>query len=149
MTFGARTLLVLTAAACCCLAEQHPGLVRIEAVADLEKRARQALEFAHKLLQEVPSAYGRGELDRARAALDALGDAVELAVESLQATGKHPRKHPRHFKHAEIRTRKLLQQLREAQREAHLEDQGDFEGAIRRVGESNGRLLRGIMSRRD
>lgn len=149
MIVCARSLLVLAAAACWCLAAQHPGLAPIEAIGDLEKRSRQALEFAHELFEEAAASYSRGDLGKGQATLDAIGDAVELAVESLQATGKHPRKHPRHFKHAEIRTRKLLQRLREARREAHLEDQGDFEDLIGRVEQSNGELLLGIMSRRD
>ena len=148
MSVRAKLSLLLAAAAGCCLAGEHPGLARIEAVADLERRSRLALEFADSQFREVEPAYAKGDLAAGRAALDAICDAVELAVASLQATGKHPRKHPRHFKHAEIRTRKLLQQLRDAQRKAHLEDHGDFDEAIRRVEQSNRELLLGIMSSR-
>ena len=142
-------LLAIHAAALSCLAWQHPGLARIEAISDLERRSREALEFALVEFEAAVTAYGSGELDRGKVALDGVAKAVEMAVDSLQSTGKHPRRHPRHFKRAEIRTRKLLGQMKQAQQKAHLEDQADFEAAIQRVERANGTLLLGIMSRRD
>ena len=142
-------MLAIHATALSCLASQHPGLARIEAISDLERRSREALEFALVEFEAALTAYGSGELDRGKAALDGVAEAVEMAVDSLQSTGKHPRRHPRHFKRAEIRTRKLLGQMKRAQQKAHLEDQADFEAAIQRVETANGILLLGIMSRRD
>ena len=147
MTRYARTVL-LGMAALCCQAGQPPSLARIEAISDMERRSRQALEFAYTQLQRAVDAYQAGNLDRGRQELESLVQAVDMAVDSLEATGKHPRRHPRHFKHAEIRTRKLLQQLRRAQIDAHLDDQEDFDGPIRRVEQANGKLLLGIMSPR-
>lgn len=147
MTGRVRTVL-LGMAALCCQAGQHPSLARIEAVPDMERRSRQALAFASTQLQRAVDAYRAGNLELGQQELESLVHAVEMAVDSLEATGKHPRRHPRHFKHAEIRTRKLLQQLRRAQSNAHLEDQDDFEGPIRTVERANGKLLLGIMSPR-
>ena len=86
-----------------------------------------------------------GDLAKGARELDALGEAVELAVESLEGTGRNPRRHPRPFKRAEIQTRTLLLQLREARLEAHLEDLEAFDGAIQRVEKANSQLLLGIM----
>ena len=147
MTRRGRTVL-LGMAALCCQAGQHPSLARIEAVPGMERRSRQALAFASTQLQRAVDAYRAGNLELGQHELEGLVQAVEMAVDSLEATGKHPRRHPRHFKHAEIRTRKLLQQLRRAQSNAHLEDQDDFEGPIRKVERANGKLLLGIMSPR-
>lgn len=149
MTRRAGAVLAFCAAALSCLRAEHPGLARIEAIADLERRSRESLEFALAEFEAAVTAFGAGDLERGRNALDAVGKAVEMAVDSLQSTGKHPRRHPRHFKRAEIRTRKLLGQMRQAQGKAYLEDQGDFEAAIQRVEKANGILLLGIMSRRD
>ena len=149
MTRRVASALALCAAALRCLGAEHPGLAPIESIADLERRSRQALQFAVAQFEVAVTAYGASEFGRGKIALDAIAEAVEMAVDALQATGKHPRRHPRHFKHAEIRTRKLLQQLRDAQRKAHVEDQADFEAPIKRVEKANGVLLLGIMSRRD
>ena len=138
--------LALLAAATCCLGAQYAGLERIEAIAGLEKRSRGALEFAKSQLDTALDAYRRDDTESGKAALDLVGEAVEMAVESLRSTGKHPRQHPRHFKHAEIRTRRLLKLLRQARGKAHLQDQGDFDPPIERVERANGALLLGIMS---
>lgn len=130
-------------------AEQHPGLVPIEAIQDAERRSRTALEFAKRCLDNAAKAYRQDDLDVGKRELAAIGDAVELAVRALESTGKHPRRHPRHFKNAEIRTRRLLQQLHEARRKAHLEDLADFDEPIRRVEQVNRQLLLGIMSPRN
>ena len=128
---------------------EHPALARLEAVADLERRSRECLEFALAEFEEAVNAYASGDLMEGRISLDAVAGAVEMAVTALGATGKHPRRHPRHFKRAEIQTRKLLGEMREAQRTAHLDDQPDFEAAILRVEKANGDLLLGIMSPRN
>ncbi len=149
MTRCAGPLLAFCAMAFAGLGAEHPGLARIEAIADLERRSRESLEFALGEFEAAVTAYGAGDPDRGRSALETVGKAVEIAVEALHSTGKHPRRHPRHFKRAEIRTRKLLGQMKQAQSRAHLQDQGDFEAAIQRVEKANGVLLLGIMSRRD
>lgn len=148
MSPGARLALALLALAVCCAADTHPELARIETLPDLERRSRQALEFARERLEECLQAYAGDRPEAGRAGLDAISDAVALAVRALQATGKHPRRNPRHFKYAEIRTRRLLEQLRQGQRRAHVDDQQDFDTVIERVEQANGDLLLGIMSRR-
>ncbi len=127
---------------------QTSGLDRIRRSPDPERRSRQALEFAQVQLDAAIDAYRENDTGGGEAALDLIGDAVELVAESLRSTGKHPRRHPRHFKHAEIRTRQLLEQLRDARRDAHLQDQGDFDDPIERVERANAELLLGIMSPR-
>ncbi len=138
-------LILFWAAAMLCQAAQHPGLGPIEATQDLERRSRRALEFARTRVDTATRAYLMGDLAKGARELDALGEAVELAVESLEGTGRNPRRHPRPFKRAEIQTRTLLLQLREARLEAHLEDLEAFDGAIQRVEKANSQLLLGIM----
>ena len=130
-------------------AEQHPGLGSIQSMQDPERRSKAALEFAKRCLDSAVKAYRQDDLDAGKRELAAIGEAVDLAVQALESTGKHPRRHPRHFKNAEIRTRRLLQQLHEARRKAHLEDFADFDEPIQRVEQANRQLLLGIMSPRN
>lgn len=145
MRFGGRLALLAGMAVLCSFAAQRGSLAEIEAIADRETRSRRALAFAWDQLDIVSKAYRDNDLAVGRQALEDIGEAVDLAVSSLEATGKYARRHPRHFKHAEIRTRKLLVQLQQLQRKLYLGDQADFEGLIERIESANARLLRGLM----
>jgi len=46
-----------------------------------------------------------------QAALTGIRDGVELCVDSLEESGKNPRRSPKYFKRAEISLRKLNRQL--------------------------------------
>lgn len=145
MRFGVRLALLSGMAVLCCLGAQRGSLAEIEAIADRETRSRRALAFASVQLDIVSKAYRDDDLAAGRQALENMGEAVDLAVSSLEATGKYARRHPRHFKHAEIQTRKLLVQLKQLQSKLYLGDQADFDGIIERIEAANARLLRGLM----
>ena len=145
MRFGVRLALLSGMAVLCCLGAQRGSLAEIEAIADRETRSRRALAFASGQLDIVSKAYRDDDLAAGRQALENMGEAVDLAVSSLEATGKYARRHPRHFKHAEIQTRKLLVQLKQLQSKLYLGDQPDFDGIIERIETANARLLRGLM----
>lgn len=145
MRFGVRLALLSGMAVLCCLGAQSGSLAEIEAIADRETRSRRALAFASGQLDIVSKAYRDDDLAAGRQALENMGEAVDLAVSSLEATGKYARRHPRHFKHAEIQTRKLLVQLKQLQSKLYLGDQADFDGIIERIEAANARLLRGLM----
>ncbi len=148
MTGNPRNGLALLLAAAFCLGAQDTSLERIQGIPDAEKRSREALVFARTEFDRALDAYGAHDTEAGKAALHLVADAVEMAVDSLLSTGKHPRRYPRHFKRAEIQTRKLLEQLREARGKAHLQDQTEFDGPIERIEDSNATLLLGIMSPR-
>jgi len=143
--FGVRLALLSGMAVLCCLGAQRGSLAEIEAIADRETRSRRALAFASGQLDIVSKAYRDDDLAAGRQALENMGEAVDLAVSSLEATGKYARRHPRHFKHAEIQTRKRLVQLKQLQSKLYLGDQADFDGIIERIEAANARLLRGLM----
>lgn len=145
MRFGVRLALLSGMAVLCCFGAQRGSLAEIEAIADRETRSRRALAFASGQLDIVSKAYRDDNLAVGRQALENIGEAVDLAVSSLEATGKYARRHPRHFKHAEIQTRKLLVQLKQLQSKLYLGDQADFDGLIERIETANARLLRGLM----
>jgi len=143
--FGVRLALLSGMAVLCCLGAQRGSLAEIEAIADRETRSRRALAFASGQLDIVSKAYRDDDLAAGRQALENMGEAVDLAVSSLEATGKYARRHPRHFKHAEIQTRKLLVQLKQLHSKLYLGDQADSDGIIERIEAANARLLRGLM----
>ena len=138
----------LLATAAVRLGAQRTDLDRIRSIPDLVKRSREAIQLARSQFDAAMDLYGADDAEAGGEALELIAEAVETAVASLQSTGKHPRRHPRHFKHAEIRTRELLERLREARIEAHLLDQADFDDPIRRIEKANADLLLGIMSKR-
>ena len=145
MTSRATCLILAWVAGLVCQAAQHPGLATIEATQDRERRSRLALEFAQTRIDTATKAYRMDDLDKGARELEALGAAVELAVKSLESTGRNPRRNPGPFKRAEIQTRRLLQQLHQARREAHPDDRKAFDVAIQRVEKANDQLLLGIM----
>ena len=149
MRFSVRCALLFGAAALFCLGAQRGSLAEIQAIADRETRSRQALAFAWERLDIASKAYQNEDRTAGRQALESIGGAVDLAVTSLEATGKYARRHPRHFKHAEIRTRQLLVQLKQLRGKLYLGDQGDFDVLIGQVEAANARLLRGLMGPRE
>ena len=86
-------------------------LTQVQAEANLERRSRSALDHAEQTLKTARQAYDHGDLKATEAALAEVKEAVDLADASLKATGKSPRKSPKYFKHAEIKTRQLLKKL--------------------------------------
>ena len=147
MTGAVRARALLIAVWACSLAwSQQTSLDRIRAVPEMAARAKQALDFAVARLDAAAQAFKADDPAAGRLALDDVGAAVELAVESLDATGKHPRRNPRHFKNAEIRTRRMLGQIRQLRLRAYQGDQPDFDRLIERVEAGNRKLLLGIMS---
>jgi len=123
-------------------------LSSIEAELNLERRSRFALELAHANVRPFVEAYLDGKPEKAHELMDEIAKAVNLAAKSLDATGKHARRNPKHFKYAEIQTRKLVARLKEAQRELDFDEQRDLEDLIADVETANNKLLLAIMSRK-
>jgi hypothetical protein len=86
-------------------------LQRARAERNLEKRSGLALQNAVTAYQSIRAAYERGETERVAAGAAEIEESVNLAHDSLTATGKDPRKSPKWFKRAEIDTRDLLRKL--------------------------------------
>jgi hypothetical protein len=63
------------------------------------------------MLKAAEKSYRAGDWKQTMAAVEEVHESVELAYVSLKETGKDPRKKPKHFKRAEIKTRKLLRRL--------------------------------------
>jgi len=112
---------------------------------DLGKRSKLALDNAGVALKEAREAYQQGDNKALAAAAQEIEDSVSLAWDSLESTGKNPRKSPRWFKHAEIETRNLLKKLDTLQRDLPFEDRPVLDKAKARIQKVHDDLLKGVM----
>ena len=129
-------------------AQPAPDLAKIASEPDLVKRARLALTNAERATTAGGDACRSGDHDKCSALLSEVQNSVELAQASLQKTGIDPARSPRHFKDAEIRTRKIMRLLDAVGAYVHSDDASHFDSVRRRVSEINDQLLSGIMSKR-
>ena len=74
-----------------------------------------------------------------------LEESVILAWDSLESTGKNPRKSPKWFKSAEIETRSLLRKLEALQHDMNFEDRSALDQARARLQKVHDDLLVGLM----
>jgi hypothetical protein len=112
---------------------------------DLGKRSKIALDNAEAALKAARAAYEQGEGDKTAAAITEIQASVDLALESLNQTGKNPRSSPRWFKQAEIQTRDLLKRLDTFQHDMSFADRPMLEKVKARVQEVHDSLLLGLM----
>jgi hypothetical protein len=129
-----------------CFAARGPqSLEELRSERNLEKRSRLALEYAHATLDRAIQTYLEGKQEAGLELLLEVQQAVELSQESLEATGKIPSKKPKHFKRAEIETRKLLRELEGAETQVNFDHREHVREVYDRVDEINRELLLGIM----
>ena len=112
---------------------------------DLGKRSKLALDNAGEALKEAREAYQKGDDPALGAAALEIEESVSLAWDSLESTGKNPRKSPRWFKQAEIETRSLLKKLDTLQHDIGFEDRPVLDKAKARLQKVHDDLLRGLM----
>lgn len=112
---------------------------------DLGKRSKLALDNAAAAIKEAREAYQKGDDNALTAAASEIEDSVSLAWDSLESTGKNPRKSPRWFKSAEIETRELLKKLDTLQHDISFEDRPVLDKAKARLQRVHDDLLKGLM----
>jgi hypothetical protein len=112
---------------------------------DLGKRSKLALDNAGAALKAARDAYQQGETAALAAAASEFQESVDLAWDSLESTGKNPRKSPRWFKQAEIETRSLLKKLETLQHDMSFEDRPVLDKAKARLQKVHDDLLVGLM----
>ena len=120
-------------------------LKKAMAEANLEKRSRLAIESAEAALKAAREAYESGNLPQSQALMDGTLASIELADESLRQTGKNPRKKPKHFKHAEMKTRDLLRNIESLENFMSYTDRPVIKKLKARTRKIHEELLAGIM----
>jgi hypothetical protein len=141
-------LLVLVLLAPAGASAQPEDLEQIESEPNLEKRARAALDNAEDALKEAKHAYSSGDNSGASARLEEVEKSVELADNSLKQTGKNPSRSPKHFKHAELKTRDLLRKLDGLREEMSVADRPAVDHVVSAVQKIHDALLDGIMGKK-
>ncbi|HLJ45833.1 MAG TPA: hypothetical protein VKU01_07495 [Bryobacteraceae bacterium] len=119
--------------------------VKVEA--NPERRSELALENANRAIDESRGAYQAGDVKTADADLDEVKQSVELACDSLEQSGKQPRK-SKYYKQAEIRIRAMLRRLASLRDEMGIDDRATVESATARLQELHDKLLTEIMSKK-
>jgi hypothetical protein len=120
-------------------------LAEVRAEPNLEKRARLALDASDAALTDARADYELGENERVATDAAKIADSADLALLSLDQTGKDPRKNFRWFKFAEVRTRDLLRRLDSFERDMSFADRPIIEKAKAEVQQVHDKLLRGLM----
>ena len=123
----------------------HADLKAAMAEHDLGKRSKLALANAAAALKSAREAYQQGDNAAVTAAAREIQDSVDLAWDSLESTGKNPRKSPKWFKQAEIETRDLLKKLETLQHDMNFEDRPVLDNAKARLQKVHDDLLTGLM----
>lgn len=140
------TILVLTALAATSFAASPPGSLKTAlAERDLGKRSKLALDNANAVLKEMREAGNKGDTQALTAAAAEFEDSVALCWDSLESTGKNPRKSPRWFKSAEIETRNMLKKLTSLQDDLQFEERPLLDKAKARLQKVHDDLLVGLM----
>ena len=121
---------------------------RIQAEPNLEKRSRVALDEAEDSVDAAKKAYHVGDLTTAEQRIDDVARYTEMAFAALKATGKNPRRSPKHFKHAEIKSRSLLRQLDGLAHYMDASDRTMVDPAKERIRKVNEEILAGIMGKK-
>jgi hypothetical protein len=123
----------------------HADLKAALAEHDLGKRSKLALDNAGATLKAVREAYQKGENEALGPLLKELEESIGLAWDSLENTGKNPRKSPKWFKEAEIKTRGLLRKLESLQHDMDFEERVWLDQAKVRLEKVHDDLLVGLM----
>ena len=112
---------------------------------DLGKRSKLALDNAEAALKDAREAYRKGDDQALAAAALEIEESVTLAWDSLESTGKNPRKSPHWFKQAEIETRTLMKKLDTLEHDIGFEDRPVLDKAKARLQQVHDDLLKGVM----
>jgi hypothetical protein len=116
-------------------------LESVKAEPNLEKRSEKALVFAGEILTAMRAELDRNDVEKIKDQLKEFQGAVDLSVDSLEATGKNARRNPKYFKRAELRLRDLLRRLETFKRDMSFDDRPALDGVLEHVGKKIDELV--------
>lgn len=115
---------------------------------NLERRSQLAIDHAGAVLNTARTEYQAGNIEKAVAAINETGDAVELAWQSLLDNGKEARRDPKYFKRAELATRQLLRRIESLAESMGYQDRPLAEKLRDRVNAVHDELVNALMSKK-
>ncbi|HWE49522.1 MAG TPA: hypothetical protein VG273_07030 [Bryobacteraceae bacterium] len=130
------------------LAPPPASMDQVKAEANPERRARAAVEFAAVAEKSAETAYASGDLATTVQWLKTTAEAMEIARDSLDASGKKPGRSPGTYKFAEQRSREILVRLEDLQRKMDDSERALVNGPITNVQEIHDAWFDGIMGKK-
>jgi len=120
-------------------------LAQARAERNLDRRTRLALDNGALQLRLAAEANKSGEWLKTRAALDELGESIDLAYASQKETGRNPRG-ARQYKNLEVRVRGLLKTLEEFQRTLDFQQREETEPLVEKIRRVHDEVLQSILA---
>jgi hypothetical protein len=112
-----------------------------------DRRSELALDYANTAMDGARDANTSGDVQKLKAAIAEVGEAVELAYQSLAESGKDAR-HNKNFKRAELKTRELMRRIDGVIQLMDVDDRPAAEKVRARMAEIHDDLLQGIFSKK-
>ena len=131
------------------LAQALPAsLDQIRGEPNLEHRARLAIEFGVAAERNAEAAYSKGDMNGVEAELKTMASAIDLANQSLVATGKSALRHPGPFKFGELKTQDMLLRLNDLDKRMEPDERTVLEAPRAKVQEIHDQWFDGLMSKK-
>jgi len=115
---------------------------------NLERRSDRAMENANGALDRAREAYKTNGTEPANTALMEVGDSVDLALDSLETSGKDARRNPKFFKRAELSTREILRRIDGLRDAMDPHDRGVVEKVRDQVSRAHEELIEHMMGKK-
>lgn len=136
------TLLILLAA------PAPSSLDQVKAESNPEHRAKAAIEYASVAERNAEAAYSRGDMRSVETQLRNMQQSLDLAQDSLTASGKTPGRNPGPYKYAEMHSRELLIRLGDLEQKMDVSERPPVETIKAKVQEMHDAWFDGIMGRK-
>jgi hypothetical protein len=131
------------------LAQPAPlTLDQIRADANPEHRAHSAIGYAVAAERNAEAAYNKGEMAAVATELKNMAEAIELARQSLEQTGKSAMRHPGPYKFGELRTQEMLVRLGDLEHKMDSDERAVLQAPLAKVQEVHDAWFDGIMSKK-
>jgi hypothetical protein len=127
---------------------QPPTLDQIKADANLEHRAKTAVDYAAAAERNAEAAYSKGDMPAVTAALNAMVAGVEVAHDALEQTGRTALKHPGPFKTAELHSEDILVRLNDLEKRMDDDERKVIQAPRAKVQEIHDAWFEGIMGKK-
>jgi len=111
-----------------------------------DRRSELALANADREIDEARKAYSSGDDKAVDAALNEVGESVEVSQQSLEETHKAPRS-SKYYKSAELKLRALMRRLNSFRDEVGFDTRQHVDAVIKKLSDVHDELLTGIMSK--
>ena len=138
------TLVAAVTLALVATGEVRADLTKVRAEKSLTRRARMALDNANAQFDIASKGYLDKSWVETKAALEEVLESVELALTSLDQTGKKPR-NPRDYKNLEIKTNALLKRLGDFLERMSFDEREQVKGIAERIQRIHDDTLMAVM----